>query len=160
MAMMNAGMLPEGGGGGMPVGVAGADDNDGDVDTMVTCPQCGARFAPGDTDNDAAALAAGAGAGAGMPPAGPEAGATDLATAAPPPVVEAGEGTCPECGGKMVGGKCASCGYSKAHSPMREAIDKHVGGQPEGSRPDAKKVYEQGVRTRERMRRPAPYGRG
>lgn len=134
------------------------NDNDGDGDQLITCPSCGAQFSPQDTDNDAAQLQAGAGSGA---PGGPGAGTpTDMATAAPPPITSAPSGdTCPECGGQMSGGKCASCGYSEGHSPMQDKIAQHIGGQPEHARSDAKTVYEKGLKARQHMRRPAPYGR-
>lgn len=127
------------------------DDQDGDNDRLTTCPSCGTQFAPDDTDGDAAQTATAAGA-----PASP----TDLASpSAPPAIMPQSSSTCPECGGKIDGGKCASCGYSEGHSPMQSAIAKHIGSQPEGNRPDAGKVYKQGVHAREHMRRGAPYGR-
>jgi len=158
MGMMNSGMAEAAN----RTPMAGMGDQDGDNDVMVTCPSCGTSFAPGDTDGDAAQLQAGA------PPAGAQpttdAGAppnpTDLASpSAPPAIMPQSGGTCPECGGKMDGGQCASCGYSEGHSPMQSAIAKHVGSQPEHARPDAKKVYEQGIHAREHMRRSSPYGR-
>ncbi len=151
MGMMNAGMTEAA----SRTPMAGMDDQDGDQDQMVTCPNCHTQFAPGDTDGDAAALAAGAGAGA---PTG-AAGQGDLGSVAPPAVVSPGGGTCPECGGKMEGGTCSSCGYSKSHSPMRDAATKYANLQPDHGRPDVDKVVEQGRRVRERMRRPAPFGR-
>lgn len=131
--------------------MAGMDDQDGDVDQLISCPNCGTQFSPGDTNGDAAQLA------------GAAPGAPALPNAAAPPEVapQASTGaTCPECGGKMDGGQCASCGYSSSHSPMREAATRHIQGQPEHARPDAEKVYKQGLRARGRMRRPAPFGQG
>jgi len=169
--MMSAGSLPLGGG----ASSAGADSRQGQGpgQGQVTCPACqGAGTVPpdqaeeiqealgaGDQDQGTEGMELGGNgaAGNGASSASPDTG--DLASAAPPPVVGNGGDTCPECGGKMVGGKCASCGYSAHHSPMKENIAKHVSTQPEGNRPDKQKVYEQGVRARAHMRRPAPFGR-
>lgn len=161
--MMSAGMLPAGAG--APSSTAGG---------QVACPAClGAGSVPpeqaeeitealGMGDQDAGMEGAeSANAGAVSPTDASGAGSSaDLSSAAPSPVISPGSGdTCPECGGEMAGGKCASCGYSTGNSPMQSAIAKHIGSQPEHSRPDAGKVYKQGIHAREHMRRKAPYGR-
>ena len=139
---------------GMEAALKAPDDMDGDNDQMVTCPECGANFAPGDTDNDAGALQAGGAAapGQGMPPEAP----------AQPQQAATGS-ACPECGGKIgPDGKCASCGYSAQHSPMRANAQSFVEHRPERLRhekPNVDEIYDQGKRVREHMRRPAPYGR-
>lgn len=122
-------------------------DADGDNDAQVTCPECGAQFAPEDTDNDAMQMAQGQpGAAPGQPP--------------PPPAQEdMQESSCPECGAKMEGGKCAACGYSATHSPMTDAASRYLSTRPKEQRPPVKDVVDQGMRARQHMRRPAPYGR-
>jgi hypothetical protein len=138
MAMLDAGMTEAAQrtpGPGMP------DENE-----RLSCPECGAQFT-----EDEAKQAAGA----------PPGEVADLASAAPEPVVRPGapETTCPECGGKMEGGRCSSCGYSKEHSPMREAATKYRDLQPEHAKSDVDQVVTQGRRVRERMRGAPTFGR-